>query len=223
MSLPLNDTRTDHRLRLAGIAGITGGALALAYAVRRVLEPPITFTATDSTTTYISPPDPSPVLLIMVAVALLAGPAATAIAVDGLRRVRAGGSGRFARVALVLWPAHWAMLAVAYVLARVGILSYSTILPVYLVTLLVGGLGGGIVVVRARVLHGWRRWTPLTLAAWTTLLLVPQLLELPRPVTALLLVCQAVLIGLLGVALLTTRGIGPAAAPVTGLPTAATV
>jgi len=227
MSLPpndtrLNDARTDRRLRLAGIAGVAGGALSLAYAVRRALESPVIIVSSDSTT-YTTGADPSPAALFMIALALLAGTVATAIAVDGLRRVRAGGSGWFARVASVLWSAHWAVLAVTYVLARVGILTLPTIFPVFLVTLVVGGLGGGIAIVRARALQGWRRWTPLALAGWTTLLLVPQLLVLPRGVYDVLLVGQAALIGLLGVALLTTRSVGPAVAPVIGLPTTTVV
>ncbi|MFC4530099.1 hypothetical protein [Sphaerisporangium dianthi] len=86
-----------------------------------------------------------------------------AVLIVGMLRSGAAGRGAFAKVALGVWAFGHLSIAIG------GVVEYLTgdadnlFYPVGGLAQIVGGIASAVVVARAGVLTGWRRWTPL---AW---------------------------------------------------------
>jgi hypothetical protein len=139
---------------------------------------------------------------IIAATAILS----TAALVGGLWWVRAGGTGRFARTALAAWTVGWLLVfGGAMILIATGTQD-NPLFPIGGILGTLAGIASGIVIVRADVLDGWRRWMPLAWALWYGLVLgaVMALAEHTWLATAAELV-QYLLILLTGAGLATAR------------------
>jgi len=130
----------------------------------------------------------------------------TAALAGGLWWVRAGGTGWLARTALAAWTVGWLLVfGGAMILIATGTQD-NPLFPIGGILGTLAGMVSGIVIVRADVLDGWRRWMPLTWALWYGLVLgaVMALAEHTWLATAAELV-QYLLILLTGAGLATAR------------------
>lgn len=114
-------------------------------------------------------PEPVPSLVA------IASAVALAVAVLALARLRAAGTGRAGRFALVQWAVAVLLQGVVALDARFEVDGVSQrsatvdwvwqlVTVAWLVTLLLGPIVAGVYIVRAGVLTGWRRWVPLAYA-----------------------------------------------------------
>ncbi|MEU8078924.1 hypothetical protein AB0B31_26225 [Catellatospora citrea] len=95
----------------------------------------------------------------------------TAGLAGGLFQAGAGGPGRFARICLAIWAFAWLLITVAAVIGITTVQESNPVYPIGGLLSTVAGIASGIVVARARVLAGWRRWAPLAFALWYGLVL----------------------------------------------------
>ena len=130
----------------------------------------------------------------------------TAALAGGLWWVRAGGTGWFARTALAAWTVGWLLVFGGQMILIATGTEGNPLFPIGGILGTLAGLVSGIVIGRADVLDGWRRWTPLAWALWYGLVLgaVMALAEHTWLATAAELV-QYLLILLTGAGLATVR------------------
>lgn len=130
---------------------------------------------------------------------------ATATVPAGLAWAGAGGSGRFAVGSLAAWSSGWLLVAAG------GVLLLATGEPDGLVFFIggnlytVAGLVAAILVARAGVLAGWRRFAPLAWAVQQAVLGVVQQIETAPALGLAGELVGYLLIGLVGVAAVTTQ------------------
>jgi hypothetical protein len=181
----------DRRARLAGGAGIVTG---LVWMINWLYLLAVDADKVGDAKWYVGQ---------VIAAAAILG---TAVLAAGLAWTRAGGSGRFARFALATWAVSWLLLFIAAVLLIVTRDDEQILFPIGGILGTFAGLAGGIVVARAGVLNGWRRWIPLAFAIWYGFVVgaVMQVAEHSWIATASEFVAYALIL-LTGAALVTAR------------------
>jgi hypothetical protein len=181
----------DRRARLGGGAGILAG---IVWMVNWIYLLAVDADQVGDSKWYVGQ---------VIAAAAILG---TAVVTAGLAWTRAGGPGRFARFALATWAVSWLILFVAAVLLIVTQNDEQILFPIGGILGTFAGLAGGIVVARAGVLNGWRRWMPLAFAIWYGFVLgaVMQVAEHSWVATASEFVAYALIL-LTGAALATAR------------------
>jgi len=104
----------------------------------------------------------------IIAAAAILGTAALS---GGLWWIGAGGTGRVARTALATWTVGWLLVFGGEMSEIATGTQDSPLFPIGGILATLAGIVCGIVIVRARVLDGWRRWMPLAWALWYGLVL----------------------------------------------------
>jgi len=104
----------------------------------------------------------------IIAAAAILGTAALS---GGLWWIGAGGTGRVARTALATWTVGWLLVFGGEMSEIATGTQDSPLFPIGGILATLAGIVCGIVIVRARVLDGWRRWMPLAWTLWYGLVL----------------------------------------------------
>jgi hypothetical protein len=78
-----------------------------------------------------------------------------------MRKVQAGGNGRFARISLTIFPIGWVALILGGIVSLLTGNDENLFFPLGGLTVMVFGLLAGIAVVMGKKWHGWSRFAPL--------------------------------------------------------------
>lgn len=79
----------------------------------------------------------------------------------GMRAVKAGGDGRFARISLTVFPIGWGALVLASIISLITGNNDNPLYPLGGLTIMLFGLLAGIAVAIGKNWHGWIRFAPL--------------------------------------------------------------
>lgn len=79
----------------------------------------------------------------------------------GMRQMRAGGNGRFARITLTIFPIGWAALLLGGIVSLLTGNADNLFFPLGALTVMVFGLLAGIAVALGKNWQGWTRFMPL--------------------------------------------------------------
>ena len=141
--------------RLAGIAGVLGGALFIAMLMWEYaadLQP------------NMGPMEGHRLVNQVVFFIAMSG---YVMMLLGLHRARVTGPGLFGRISTGIFTAGWILLVICSGLTAVGVdQDQNFLLPLAALLVMAGGLMAGIAVVRAGVWTGWRRWILFAVAIY---------------------------------------------------------
>lgn len=89
-----------------------------------------------------------------------------------MRAERVGGNGRFARIALTLFPIGWGLILLGGLLNLLTGSADNPLIPLGALTMVIFGLAAGIVVALAHQWTGWRRYVLLLHGVYYALLVL---------------------------------------------------
>ena len=90
----------------------------------------------------------------------------------GMRAAKAGGDGRFARIALTLFPIGWMAIILGSIINMITGTSDNLLLPLGGLTTMLFGLLAGIAVATGKKWLGWTRYAPLLQSVYQLLVMV---------------------------------------------------